>query len=167
MQLRRGSGEDLDFLKEMLFEAFFWNTSTARPSFASFSSDPEFSKLLAGWGRRGDLAVIAEQNDRRIGAAWFRLWTRECHSYGFVNAATPEIAMAVSKDYRAKGFGRKLLDALVEEASANGFPALSLSVSPLNSARRLYELVGFRKIGESGTSWTLLLPLNPVKGAIA
>jgi len=50
-----------------------------------------------------------------------------------------------------------LLDALVETARADGFPALSLSVSPLNFARQLYESVGFRKVGEYGTSWTLLL----------
>jgi len=101
-----------------------------------------------------------------------------------VNAATPEIAMAVRADYQGRGFGRKLLDALIEMAREDGFPALSLSASPLNSARQLYESTGFRKVGESGTSWTLLLfiearfrgvfagfgigvrhpPLNPLQG---
>jgi hypothetical protein len=85
----------LDFLKEMLFETFFWDTSIKGPLFASFRDDSEFSKLLADWERRGDLAVIAEEGGIRIGAAWFRLWTPDIHSYGFVNAATPEIAMAV------------------------------------------------------------------------
>jgi hypothetical protein len=28
--------KDLNFLKEMLFEAFFWDPSTKRPSFVSF-----------------------------------------------------------------------------------------------------------------------------------
>ena len=152
LQLRLGSTTDLDFLEEMLFEAFFWDPSTKRPSFASFRDGPEFSKLLAGWKRRGDRAVIAEENGVRIGAAWFRLWTPELHSYGFVDAITPEIAMAVRTDYRSKGLGRRLLDALVQTARADGFPALSLSVSPLNFARQLYESAGFRKVGESGTS---------------
>ena len=151
----------MDFLKEMLFEAFFWDPSTKRPRFTSFREDLEFSKLLADWDRRGDRAVIAEAGGRRIGAAWFRLWTPEVHSYGFVNAATPEIAMAVRQDHRSKGFGRRLLDALIQTAREDGFPALSLSVSPLNCALQLYESVGFRKIGESGTSWTLLISLSP------
>jgi hypothetical protein len=69
--------------------------------------------------------------------------------------------MAVRRDHRSKGFGRRLLDALIQTARADGFPALSLSVSPLNCARQLYEFMGFRKIGESGTSWTLLLSLSP------
>ena len=165
VQLRLGSTTDLDFLKEMLFEAFFWDTSAKRPLFASFRDTPEFSNLLVGWGRRGDRAIIAEESGIRIGAAWFRLWTPELHSYGFVDAATPEVAMAVRQDYRSKGLGRRLLDALVETARTDGFPALSLSVSPLNFARQLYESAGFRRVGESGTSWTLSLPLSPVSCA--
>src|ERR1700693_2034657 len=111
--LRLSNATDMDFLKEMLFEAFFWDTSTNRPVFASFRDNSEFSKLLAGWERQGDRAIIAEQSGTRIGAAWFRLWTPELHSYGFVDAATPEIAMGVRQDYRSKGLGRKLLNALV------------------------------------------------------
>ena len=75
---------DLEFLKEMLFEAFFWEGSAKRPSFISFRDTPEFTKLLAGWGRAGDRAVIPEESGVRLGAAWFRLWTPACHSYGFV-----------------------------------------------------------------------------------
>jgi GNAT superfamily N-acetyltransferase len=162
VQLRPGSTTDLDFLKQMLFEAFFWDTSAKRPLFASFRDDSEFSKLLSSWGRQGDRAIVAGESGTRMGAAWFRLWTPELHSYGFVDAATPEIAMAVRQDYRSKGVGRRLLDALVETARADGVPALSLSVSPLNFARQLYESAGFRKVGESGTSWTLLLSLSPL-----
>jgi GNAT superfamily N-acetyltransferase len=161
VQLRPGSTTDLDFLKEMLFEAFFWDTSATRPLLASFRDTPEFSKLLAGWGRQGDRAIVAKESGTRIGAAWFRLWTPELHSYGFVDVVTPEIAMAVRQEYRSKGLGRRLLHALVETARAESVPALSLSVSPLNFARQLYESAGFRKIGESGTSWTLLLSLSP------
>ena len=144
----------------MLFEAFFWNESSKRPVFASFRDTSEFSELLAGWERRGDRSMIAEESGTRIGAAWFRLWTPELHSYGFVDAGTPEIALAVRQDYRSQGLGRRLLNALVETARADGFPGLSLSVSPLNFARPLYESAGFRKVGESGTSWTLLLSLS-------
>ena len=161
VQLRPGSTTDLDFLAEMLFEAFFWDTSTKRPPFASFRITPEFSKLLAGWERRGDRAIVAEESGTRLGAAWFRFWTPELHSYGFVDAVTPEIAMALRQGYRSQGLGRRLLDVLVQTARDEGVPALSLSVSPLNFALQLYESAGFRKVGESGTSWTLLLSLSP------
>ena len=160
LQLRPGTPTDLSFLEEMLFEAFFWDASTDRPRLASFRNTMEFSKLLAGWGRPGDRAIIAEQSGSPIGAAWLRLWTPDLHSYGFVDATTPEIAMAVRPDYRSKGVGRRLLAALVQTARADGLPAVSLSVSPSNFARKLYECAGFRKVGESGASWTLLLRLS-------
>ena len=49
----------------------------------------------------------------------------------------------------------------VQGTTELGYPALSLSVAPANAARRLYESEGFRKVGEAGTSWTLLLELRP------
>lgn len=150
---------DRAFLEEMLFEAFFWNPAWARPSPAEFREEPEFTKLLAGWGRPGDRGFLAEAQGTRIGAAWFRLWTSALHSYGFVDAGTPELGIAVVSAHRSKGVGRALLRALVEIARGDGYQGRSLSVSPLNYARVFYESVGFHKVGESGTSWTLVLQL--------
>jgi ribosomal protein S18 acetylase RimI-like enzyme len=157
VKVRAACAEDLPFLEEMLFEAFFWDPAAARPPFAAFREGPECQKLLASWGRPGDRALVAEEQHARLGAAWFRLWTPELHSYGFVDADTPELGIAVAAAHRSKGVGRALLQALVRRARADGFETLSLSVSPLNRARALYESEGFRKVGESGTSWTLLL----------
>jgi GNAT superfamily N-acetyltransferase len=162
MLIRAGDALDIAFLEEMLFEAFFWDIATTRPTLASFREQAEFVQVLDGWGRAGDRAMVAATHDgERLGAAWFRLWTPEVHSYGFVDAGIPEIGMAVVAAYRSKGVGRTLLQAIIETARADGFPAVSLSVSPANHARRLYETEGFRKVGGSGTSWTLLLSLNP------
>jgi len=161
MLIRAGDRSDSAFLEEMLFEAFFWDVATARPTLSSFREQAEFTQVLDGWGRAGDRAIVAATHDgERLGAAWFRLWTPEVHSYGFVDAGIPEIGMAVVAAHRSKGVGRTLLQALLETARAEGFPAVSLSVSPANLARRLYETEGFRKVGESGTSWTLRLSLN-------
>ena len=151
---------DRAFLEEMLFEAFFWDPAWPRPTLAEFRDHPEFTKLLADWGRPGDRGVVAEEQQSKTGAAWFRLWTAELHSYGFVDAETPELGIAVASAHRSKGVGRTLLRALIEIARADGHPALSLSVSPSNYARSFYESEGFHKVGESGTSWTLLLQFD-------
>jgi ribosomal-protein-alanine N-acetyltransferase len=166
-KLRPGSSADVGFLEEMLYEAFFWDAQLNRPPLAGFRDHPEFSKLLASWGRPGDRAIVTEEGESRIGAAWYRLWTPERHSYGFVDAGTPEMGMAVRQPWRSKGIGRQLLNALVQRARNEGFAGLSLSVSPQNYALRLYQSAGFRKVGESGTSWTLLLSLNPSPAVIA
>jgi GNAT superfamily N-acetyltransferase len=62
--------------------------------------------------------------------------------------------------HRRQGIGRALLEQLIATARAHEFPALSLSVNPFNPARVLYESLGFRKVGESGASWTLRLRLD-------
>jgi GNAT superfamily N-acetyltransferase len=77
-----------------------------------------------------------------------------------VDASTPELAIAVVAAHRRKGVGRALLEELIGTARADGFPALSLSVSPLNPALKLYVSLGFRKVGETGSSWTLRLSLG-------
>jgi len=160
LRIRPATTEDIGFLETMLFEACFWDTTARRPAFSECRQHPEFTKLLSGWGRHGDRGVIAEETAKPLGAAWFRLWTTELHSYGFVDASTPELGIAVSLQHRRNGIGRALLRDLIAIARADRFPALSLSVSPFNPVRRLYESVGFHKVGESGTSWTFRLPLD-------
>lgn len=159
-RIRLGVETDLSFLEEMVFEAFFWDPDAPRPPLSEFREDAEFTKLLAGWGRAGDRVLIAQENRAKAGAAWFRLWTRDVHSYGFVDSLTPELGIAVARTHRSRGIGRSLLRELIRVAREDGFPALSLSVSPSNHARHLYESEGFRKISESGTSWTLVLKLD-------
>ena len=163
MQIRAGDASDLAFLEEMLFEAFFWDQARARPELTRFREQPEFAKLFAAWGRAGDRALIATTDDGdRLGAAWYRSWTPEVRSYGFVASDVPELGIGVAAAHRSRGVGRALLRALIAAARTDGFRALSLSVSPENQARRLYETEGFRKVGESGTSWTLLHVLRAI-----
>ncbi|MFQ5605887.1 MAG: GNAT family N-acetyltransferase [bacterium] len=159
IHFREATQADLSFLEKMLFEAFFWHPEQTRPPFLQFLRQPEIQKGLADWGRAGDRAIIALVNEALVGAAWYRLWTDDEHSYGYVDSNTPEVGMAVVAGQRSQGVGRALLRRLVEVARVQRMPALSLSVEPANFALRLYESEGFVKIGESGTSWTMILYL--------
>lgn len=144
----------------MLYEAFFWSGESERPTLVEMRARPEFNSLLAGWGRPGDVAFVADVSSTPAGAAWFRLWTPAEHSYGFVDHETPELALAMAQRFRQQGVGRQLLRALIEYAGEHAYPGLSLSVAPGNPARALYESEGFRKVGEVGTSWTMLRQLS-------
>jgi ribosomal protein S18 acetylase RimI-like enzyme len=159
IEMRQASADDLPFLQQMLFKAFLWNPDEARLEVGEFLRSTEFVKLLAGWGRPGDRGLIAEVGGIPVGAAWYRLWTETNHSYGFVDAATPELSIAVENSHRSMGVGRALMRALLDAALADGFSGLSLSVDPANHALMLYESLGFDKVGESGTSWTLFMRL--------
>jgi GNAT superfamily N-acetyltransferase len=116
VQIRPGSAADLNFPEETLFEAFFWDVAMTHPPLTEFRKYPEFAKLLAGWGRVGDRMLVAEDQEQMLGAAWFRLWPLELHSYGFIDGNTPELAIAVASPHRGKAIGRRLLETLIATA---------------------------------------------------
>ena len=160
MQLRYGKRKDHKVLRELFFEAIFWDPQKGRPDIDDFfKANPELLKFISDWGRTGDHIIIAEDNNKILGAAWCRLWTEEDHSYGYVHPEIPELGIALFPQFRSKGYGRVLIRALIQWARRKKFKGVSLSVSPDNYALQLYQSEGFYKIGESGTSWTLLLNL--------
>ena len=77
--------------------------------------------------------------------------------YGFIDPATPEIAMGVAPSHRSAGVGRALLAALIAEALDAGVPALSLSVEADNYALVLYAGAGFKQVGERDGSVMMFL----------
>lgn len=159
--LRRSRDRDAPFLRDMLYEAATWAPGSRRPPLEEALGHPDLAKLLRGFGERsGDVALIAQDSERRrLGAAWFRLWSAHDHSYGFVDEATPELAIAVVPERRGTGVGGLLLRGLVQEAGREGFARLSLSVAHGNRAQRLYERVGFREVADDGGAATMLLEL--------
>ncbi|MEL7354240.1 MAG: GNAT family N-acetyltransferase [Cyanobacteria bacterium J06560_5] len=109
---------------------------------SSVKENPELSRYVEGFGRTGDLGMVAEQNGQPIGAAWVRLWQAGNRGYGYVADDIPELSIAVLPDHRAKGIGTKLLQALFAEAN-HQFPAISLSTQSDNPAFHLYQRLGF------------------------
>lgn len=140
---------------------FFREAMAPRPDRSEFRKNAEFQKLFAGRGEpEGDVAVIARVSSRPIGAAWNWSWSPEVHSHGFVDFSVPELGIGVNSAHRSKGVGRALLVSLISTAESAQVPASSLSVSPANFALHLFESLGCQRVGESGTSLTLLLRVS-------
>lgn len=150
-------------------EPFLWRmlATTANlppaepPPVERVRADPCIAPYLAGWGRSGDVAVIAEIEGEPVGAAWFRLYDADHPGYGFVATEIPEISIGVEAEWRGRGVGRALLTALVAMARTNGHGALSLSVDARNApALGLYRSIGFvETTGGSAENPTMLLRL--------
>ena len=152
---------DEAFLWRMLYEAAFWDPGVPRPSWETFLADDHNLRYLNGWGRVGDAGVIAiGAGGESLGAAWYRVLTSDRPGWGFVNEGTPELSIGVEAQVRRRGVGAALLQAVVEMAAAEGFPALSLSVSEANLAARLYERAGFAETSRDGGSVTMVRQLS-------
>ena len=157
--IRRATAEDGPFLEEALAIAADWREGTSVRPTHEVMAEPELAHYIAGWPRGGDVGVIAEDLMRPVGGAWWRIFDDGDPGYGFVDEATPEIAIGVIDSGRERGVGTQLLIALIDEARRLEIPALSLSVEPDNPAARLYRRVGFVDMGSVGGSITMLLPL--------
>ena len=149
--VRRGSAQDVRFLRDMLHHAYYWKERVPDVGLPG-----PVQLYVKAWGRPGDAAVIALEDGFPVGAAWFRLFREATPGYGFVDERTPELAIAVVPNARGKGVGGKLLDALLGRAREDGFGAVSLSVDKRNSgAIALYQQHGFEQVGETDDSLTL------------
>jgi GNAT superfamily N-acetyltransferase len=142
---------DEPFLWEMLYEAIYVPPG-ASPLPMDILSTPELARYAAGFGRPGDLGVLASNHGGTpIGAAWLRLIP---DGYGYVDDDTPELTMAVVPGYRGRGVGSALLERLIG-AAGDRYPAVSLSVQEGNPAERLYRRFGFEAVSEIGAARTL------------
>ncbi len=141
----------------MLYEAVNWRDDGAeeRPSFEEQLAQPELRRYVDGWGRKGDVAIVAlDRLDEPVGAAWFRLFAADDAGYGFVAADVPELSIAVYPECRGQRVGSLLLATLVTRARTDGHRALSLSVAAENPAGRLYARNGFEVASTDRTDST-------------
>ncbi|SDW14695.1 GNAT family N-acetyltransferase [Paenibacillus sp. CF384] len=149
---------DFDFLMDMHYESI--HIQEGKPPKDELLNAPAIKKYSEGWGRSGDRALIAWNETQAVGAVWYRLFDESDKGYGFVDPDTPELGVAILPDARGQGVGLVLMNEIMQQARADGYKALSLSVDPDNQAAvRLYEKLGFEYCGMCGTSWTMKVAL--------
>ena len=70
---------------------------------------------------------------------------------------TPELTIAVVPSKRGHGTGAELLEALLEQARADGFSRISLSAEPGQTG--FYEQHGFREVRREDGTVTMVADL--------
>ena len=121
---------------------------------ATFETEvPSFKK----WDKKfiDTCRLIAEVNDQVIGfAVLSRVSNRE------VYRGVAEVTVYVAKEYRGKGIGKILLNALIAESERNGFWTLQAGIFSENiPSIKMHEQCGFRvvgvreKIGQRNGKW--------------
>jgi GNAT superfamily N-acetyltransferase len=165
--LRLAHAHDEPFLLTMLFYAAHADHEPdARPS--QLLTNPALARYVVGFGRAGDLGVVAEGAGGPVGAAWVRLLADDDRGYGWVSDDTPELVIAVVPRIVGGGLGTRMMEELLARAHGH-FPAISLSVRQENPARRLYLRLGFVPVKEvtnrvGGISETMVLRFPEAKG---
>jgi ribosomal protein S18 acetylase RimI-like enzyme len=88
-----------------------------------------------------------------------QFWDAARHPGAACKAAV--LSLAVDPAWQGRGIGRRLLATALERLRALGAPRVRLEVRPDNLvARRLYESVGFRRVGDYADSrgaWDIML----------
>ena len=166
--LRPATSDDSDFLWAMLGHA---SSPDGPPQErAAMEANPELARYVTGWGRAGDAGLVAvdDTTGELVGAGWYRSFTAEEPGYGFVDEATPEIAIACTAAARGRGLGHQLIDGLLARAHEDGLGQVSLSVRITNApAVRVYEDEGFigLRLEDDGLHLTMVAPSRPSSGA--
>jgi GNAT superfamily N-acetyltransferase len=147
MRLRRANKADLQFLRQMIVQAAF--PPGRIPPFEEAVRAPHVAPWIEDWMRHGDLGIVAEE-DLPVGAAWCRRFSgHEVALSGFVDRETPVLAIAVVEDRRGQGIGTALIEEIIAQARAEGVRTMSLSAGRTNSALRLYERLGWERLGDA------------------
>ena len=156
MRIRDLRGDEVGFLDDMLYAALGWRPGVELPPKELVLEHPQVAIYRQGWGRAGDVALVAEEDGALLGASWCRVFTAAEHGEGFHDEETPELAIAVVQGARGRGVGGALMAAMHERLRADGVERVSLSVDLDNPAKRLYERLGYVEV-EPGDSKGLML----------
>lgn len=150
MRLRPLGADESELVERAFVLTAAWRPDDER-SDAHWRADPAFPTYTAGWGRAGDGGLVAVEEDEVVGILWWRLFSAEEPGYGFVDAGTPELGIAVVPGRRGRGVGRALLRGAIAAQ-----PRLSLNVEDGNPAEALYRAEGFVPVGRSGDGTVML-----------
>ena len=101
-----------------------------------------------------DRAIVAVVDEKIAGACW----VRTTDEYGHIDDETPSFSVSLYEPYRGRGIGGAMMRLMLNELRAAGYLRASLSVQKENPAARLYERLGFRRVGDGfdETEWLMV-----------
>lgn len=155
MELRKIRPDEMDLIKDFLYEAIYIPEGVEPPA-REIIEQPELKLYYDGFGSgRADNCIVADDNGRVIGA----IWTRIMNDYGHVDDETPSFAISLYKEYRGQGIGTRLMKEMLALLRSQGYRKASLAVQKANYAVRMYEKAGFRTVDENNEEYIMVCEL--------
>ena len=139
-------------LRDFLYESIFVPEGAPPPP-RSVLDIPEFQVYLLGFGtEKHDKGLVAEVDNRVVGAIWVRIM----NDFGHVDDETPSCAISLHKEYRGLGIGTALMEKMLDSLRCEGYERMSLSVQKANYAFKMYCKVGFEIFDEKDEEYIMV-----------
>ena len=153
--IREIKKDEYCLLNDFLYEAIFIPDGVSAPP-KDIIQKPELQVYVSEFGKRsGDYALVAESEDKVIGAVWVRIM----NDYGHIDDETPSFAISLYKEYRNLGIGTALMRAMLEKLRNEGYKQASLAVQKENYAVKMYIKVGFEIVDRNIEEYIMLCRL--------
>ena len=154
-KIRQMNNTEYLLLNDFLYEAIYVPSGIEPPP-KTVIYFPELQVYVADFGKKEhDIALVAEVNQKIIGAVWVRIM----NDYGHIDNTTPSLAMSVFKEYRGFGVGTALLKELISTLKSKGYSRISLSVQKDNYAVKMYQKIGFTILKEVDEEYIMVIAL--------
>ena len=155
MNIRELKSDETDLLRDFLYEAIFIPEGVEPPA-REIIEQPELKIYYENFGTgRADHCIVAEDDDKVIGA----VWTRIMNDYGHIDDETPSFAISLFKEYRGLGIGTQLMKEMLALLRDKGYGRASLAVQKANYAVRMYDKVGFKTVDENDGEFIMVCEL--------
>lgn len=153
--IRKIKNDEYKILDDFLYEAIFIPEGVQKPPF-SIIEKPELQVYIENFGKKDDYCLVAETENKIIGAVWVRIMD----DYGHIDNNIPSLAISLYKDFRGQGIGTALLESMLSLLKSQGYEKVSLSVQKENYAYRMYLKAGFEVVGENNEEYIMLYDLQ-------
>ncbi len=153
-QIREIRAREYPILSDFLYEAIFIPEGMEKPP-KSVIEQPELQVYVADFGKEDDWCLVAETEDRIVGAVWVRIM----NDYGHIDDETPSLAISLYEEYRRLGIGTALMKAMLELLKDKGYKQVSLSVQKANYAFSMYRRAGFEVVDEREEEYIMICRL--------
>lgn len=153
-QIREIRGNEYPILADFLYEAIFIPEGMEKPP-KSIIEQPELQLYIADFGKEDDWCLVAETEEKVVGAVWVRIM----NDYGHVDDETPSFAISLYEEYRNLGIGTALMGTMLQFLKEKGYKQASLSVQKENYAVGMYWKAGFEVIDENDEEYIMVCKL--------
>lgn len=150
---------EIPLLADFLYEAIFQPDEQNRLP-RDVIEQPELQVYIESFGRPDDHCLVAECEDKIVGAVWTRIIAGKVRGFGNVDDKTPEFAISLYPEYRNSGIGTALMKRMLQHLKEKGYQQASLAVQKDNYALRMYQAVGFVVIDELDQEYLMIYQLS-------